>query len=270
MNSLRQYTKKTFLTKGTCSCTYFHILNREFGHIKENHEKAADPLAGGIMKEGEQCGMLWGASLAVGAEAFRRREKPGQEVGLAISATKHLMESFSYRVKNINCRDIIDINLKSKFGLMKLILFKARSCMNLAGKWSFEAVQAAKEGLTLDNLPDTSLSCASEVVKQMGGTDEEIVMAAGLAGGIGLSGNGCGALGAAIWMASLKWIKENPGKMVDSNPYATNKLIAFYDETNCEVLCHKIAGKQFNSLNDHSEFINNGGCNKLINVLAQS
>ena len=63
---------KVFRKLRTCSRTFFHILNREFGHPKELEELAADSLAGGILQQGQQCGMLWGASLAVGGEAYRK------------------------------------------------------------------------------------------------------------------------------------------------------------------------------------------------------
>ena len=44
----------------------------------------------------------------------------------------------------------------------------------------------------------------------MGGSEEEIAMVAGFAGGLGLSGNGCGALSAAIWKTILELVrKEN-------------------------------------------------------------
>ena len=46
----------------------------------------------------------------------------------------------------------------------------------------------------------------------MGGTEEESIMVAGFAGGIGLSGNACGALSAAIWYKMLGWAKNNPDK----------------------------------------------------------
>lgn len=42
---------------GTCSRTFFYIINREFGFPHENEERAADPLAGGIVQQGYQCGM---------------------------------------------------------------------------------------------------------------------------------------------------------------------------------------------------------------------
>lgn len=44
--------KKVFRKLGTCSRTFFYILNREFGHLKEREERASDVLAGGIMQKG--------------------------------------------------------------------------------------------------------------------------------------------------------------------------------------------------------------------------
>ena len=70
-------TKRLFLKKGTCSHTLFYILNREFGYLKEDAERASDPLAGGLAQEGYQCGMLWGSTLGAGAESFRRNEDTG-------------------------------------------------------------------------------------------------------------------------------------------------------------------------------------------------
>ena len=52
--------KDVFKKCGTCSRTFAHILNREFGHPKEDEERAMNPLAGGIMNQGHQCGMIWG------------------------------------------------------------------------------------------------------------------------------------------------------------------------------------------------------------------
>ncbi len=43
------------------------------------------------------------------------------------------------------------------------------------------------------------------------GTEEESIMVAGFAGGIGLSYNGCGALGAALWYKMLNWGENNQG-----------------------------------------------------------
>jgi len=225
------------------------------------------------MQEGYQCGMLWGSALAVGAEAFRRSDDRGQAISMAIMATQNLMESFSNTVKSVNCSDITSCDWSSKFSMLKyLISGRFISCFKLAEKWAPEAIQSAIEGLSREqtDLSQLPISCASEVAKKMGASDEEMVIVAGFAGGLGLSGNACGALSAAIWMNTLAWCRNQTGKSGYSNPNALNILIAFYGVTDSEILCHKISGQCFKTIDDHTEFIKNGGCDKLIDVLTRS
>jgi hypothetical protein len=265
--------KRTFIKKGTCSRTFFYILNREFGHPKDEEEKAIDPLAGGILQQGYQCGMLWGASMAVGAEALRRNENPGQATGLAILATQHIMKSFVERTDSIECEDITQLDFTDKKGLIKFMLSgKFVACFRLTGKWAPEALKAAREGLDRDRTeyPEESLSCASEVVRLMGGREEETVMVAGFAGGLGLSGSGCGALAAAVWMNALIHNRKEAGKSAGFDPGTDLTLKAFYEETDYEIECNKICGQRFETLNEHTEFVKNGGCKKLIKVLAET
>jgi len=265
--------KKVFRKLGTCSRTFFHILNREFGHPKELEECAADSLAGGIMQKGYQCGMLWGASLAVGAEAYRKYNNQNQAIRAAINATKSLMESFSKRENTINCRDITKCDFSNKLSFAKYF-FSGRflHCFNLAEKWAPEAVQSAIEGLSnkKTNLSKSCLSCASEVVKKMGSSDEEMIMVAGFAGGLGLSGSGCGALSTAIWIKSLEWCRKKKKKSSFINPNSKKVLETFYLATDSRILCSDISGKRFKNIDDHSSFIKNGGCSRLINILAKS
>lgn len=273
-------TKEVFRKCGTCSRTFAYLLNREFDHPKEHEERALNPLAGGIMNRGYQCGMLWGASLAVGGESFRRNKKREQAIAIAITATQHIMRSFIERSQTANCKEIIGYDLNSFFGMAKFMLkvtlqgMNKSHCFNLAEQWTPEATQAAIEGLS-DEQAQTkqkSVSCASEVVKNMGGSDEEMVMVAGFAGGLGLSGNACGALSAAIWKKMLYWCWENLEKDPPffNNP-ATKKILKSFNEvTGSEMLCSNICGHQFTNIDDHTKYINNGGCKKLIKVLSET
>ncbi|MFC2104867.1 C-GCAxxG-C-C family (seleno)protein, partial [Bacteroidota bacterium] len=206
--------KRVFLTKGACSNTFFYILNREFGHPKENEERALDPLAG-IVQQGYQCGMLWGASMAVGAESFRRHNDMGVAIAVAIRATQHLMKSFVNRTKCIDCEDFTKTDFKNKKSFAKYMLTgKFLSCFKLAEKWAPEAIKAAHEGLSIElaKTDQHAISCASEVLKKMGGSEEEIIMVAGFAGGLGLSSSGCGALGATIWKTILELVRKGEWK----------------------------------------------------------
>ena len=265
--------KRTFLKKGTCSRTCFYLLDREFGHPRDEEEKAIDPLAGGILQQGYQCGMLWGASMAVGAEALRMNENPDKATGLAILATQQLMDSFVNRTESIECEDITQCDFTNKKSFLKYMLSgKFVHCFKLAGKWAPEALNAASAGLGQDmkDLPQQSLSCASEVVRKMGGSEEEILMVAGFAGGLGLSGSGCGALAAAIWKNALIHNRKDTGKSANYDPAKDLTLKAFYEETDYEIQCDKICGQRFQTLDEHTEFVKNGGCKKLIGVLADT
>ncbi len=265
--------KRTFIKKGTCSRTFFYILDREFGHPRDEEEKAIDPLAGGILQQGYQCGMLWGASMAVGAEAFRRNNDPGQATGLTILATQHIMESFVHRTSSIECEDITECNFTDKKSFRKFMLRgKFVNCFKLAGKWAPEALNAANDGLEQGKAetPEHSLSCASELIRLMGGSDEEAMMVAGFAGGLGLSGSGCGALAAAVWKNALIHNRKQSGKSATYDPAKDLTLKAFYEETDYEIQCDKICGKRFETVKEHTEFVKNGGCQKLIEVLADT
>lgn len=271
MKSAKNDTKRVFLTKGACSHTFFYILNREFGHLKESEERASDPLAGGIFQQGYQCGMLWGSALAVGAESFRRYNEQGQAIAQAITATQHILESFLKRAKSIEYSDITSCDFTSKFGLVKYMLTgKPITCFSLADKWAPDAIQSAKEGLAhqSNDLHQMIISCASEVAKKMGASNEEIVMVAGFAGGLGLSGSACGALSAVIWIKTLDKVRNKNYKYSLSDPEIEKIIEAFNEETGYEMECCKITGRCFKSLDEHTEFIRSGGCEKLMNVLA--
>ena len=146
------------------------------------------------------------------------------------------------------------------------------NCLKLAGKWAPEALDAASAGLgkDLEDLPQQSLSCASELVQKMGGSEEEMLMVAGFAGGLGLSGSGCGALAAAVWKNALIHNRKETGKSANYDPNTDPTLKAFYEETDYEIQCDKICGQRFQTLDEHTEFIKKGGCKKLIGVLADT
>ena len=263
--------RKLFKSLGSCSHTFFHILNREYGHIKRIEEKASDPFAGGIYQQGYQCGMLWGSSLAIGAEAFRRYKDIDKAIGITIKATQHVMESFKKRTETIECYEITNCDWSSKISMAKyFITGKFLSCFSLAEEWAPEAIDAAEEGLTREwtDLPQECISCASEVAKKMGASDEEVVMVAGFAGGLGLSGNACGGLSAAIWIKSLDRCRKSE-KTSYKDPNSDIYFEKFYASTDYEIACDKITGRTFKTVEDHTEHIKNGGCDKLMNALVQ-
>ena len=272
-NKIKRDIKRVFFKKGSCSRAFFYLLNREFGHPMEKEEEAADPLAGGIIQQGYQCGMLWGASLALGAESYRRTSDIDKAVNMALTSTKHLLKSFVNRAKSPDCEEITHTDWSKKFSIAKFFFTgKMFKCYRLADKWAPEAFDAAEEGLSLgqSGLPERPLSCASEVVRRMGGNDEEMAVVAGLAGGIGLSGYGCGALAASIWKQTLERVKTNDYKYSLNDEVLGKVVKEFYEITDYKMECRDICGEEFNTIKEHTEYIKKGGCGKLLEMLASS
>src|SRR5512136_1228683 len=143
------------------------VVDDSFNQPLKLEEHAAMPMAGGLI-QGYQCGMLWGAALAAGAQAYRLwGPGPQAETGAVIASHK-AVEAFRARTGEINC--------------------------------------------------------AAMLAQKMGASELHTVMAAGLAGGIGLSGGACGALGAAIWLIGLKRVQGGTGKVEYNSPEASEAI----------------------------------------------
>ena len=268
--------KKVFREKGTCSQTFFYLFDRQFEQVKQTEERASDSLAGGILQRGYQCGMLWGSALAIGAEAYRRFDDLDQAMRVAVRATQAVLMSFAERESTINCRDITRCDFSSKWSFAKYFLSgRFLHCFKLAQEWAPDAIEAALQGLeegeqligsekrSLRN----SVNCASLVAKKLGASEEEMVMVAGFAGGLGMSGGGCGALSAAIWMRSLNWSREHVGKSSFKNPDAIRVVEVFEEVADGRILCSELSGQKFETYDRHSNFIKDGGCENLILAL---
>jgi len=111
-------TVGAFLNGRACSDTLFHVLSRAFDHPLKPEELAVAPLAGGIKQNGYQCGMLWGATLAAGAQAFRLFGPGPQTEAKAILAAQRLVESFRAGNNYIDCYDITETGRPSTQGSM--------------------------------------------------------------------------------------------------------------------------------------------------------
>jgi hypothetical protein len=270
MNPTQNDARQVFKEKGTCSQTFGYLLNREFDQLTIDHEKALDPLAGGILRYGHQCGILWGATLGVSRQAHQKYTDENQARAAAINATREIMSSFENETQTHNCRTITRTNFRCRLAIFKF-LFTGRHkyCFNLTEKWAPESLQVAHKGLENTNDHGECVSCASETIIKMGGTPEEAAMVSGFAGGLGLSGQACGALSAAIWYKALKWQKQNPDKKSSYNNSDSKEVMKkFLKQTGKEFSCEKICGQKFDTVKSHTEYIKNGGCKEIIEVLA--
>jgi hypothetical protein len=192
MEATQNDAKELFRKCGACSHTFAYIINREYGNHDPIYEKALDTLAGGIFREGHQCGMLWGAVLATGSEASRRSDQPNEARTMALTAAKELVASFQDQERAIECHQITGIRMNRLLGLLELMaktMLKGMNnsqCFVMAEKWAPKAIEASKSGLDveIDGVPP-AYNCASMLAEKLGMTTEEANMVAGFAGGLG-------------------------------------------------------------------------------------
>jgi hypothetical protein len=240
-------------------------------------ERAAMPLAGGLMGNGYQCGMLWGATLAAGAQAYRLLGPGPQAETEAVIVAQRLVESFQARHKHINCSEIANIEWKASSQrrmLMQVAKFFARGgpiiCFSNSAGYARAAYSEISAAYSENHIepPSAPVSCAALLARKMGVSDMHAVMAAGFAGGIGLSGGGCGALGAAIWIRAMNSGKEGVESLKMIPPWAEEVIDRFMQGADYEFECSKIVGRKFENIADHAGYLHNGGCSKIIEALA--
>lgn len=230
------------------------------------------PLAGGIMQHGYQCGMVWGAALAAGAQAYRLFGTGPQAETMAIIGAQRATEAFRARENTIDCFDITELDLKSppsKMMIQFLVKGKAVGCFRMAGGYApvaFSDINAALSGERIE-APSAPVSCSAMLVKKLGASDMHAVIAAGLAGGIGLSGGACGAMGAAIWMIGMDTLREGAGKLDYKAPRALKAIDKFVKSSDYVFECSKIVGRKFESVADHANYLRGGGCSGILEVL---
>ena len=247
------------------------VVDRSFDHPLKLEEHAAMPLAGGIMQYGYQCGMLWGATLAAGAQAYRLLGPGPQAETEAIIAAQRLVESFRARNKHINCLEITEVNWQQKRGMLKFFIKGGPiGCVRMAVRYAPDAFSDINTALSEIHIeaPSPPVSCSAMLAQKMGVSDMHTVMAAGFAGGIGLSGGACGALGAAIWIIGMNGSKEQVGKMDFKNPRAIDTIDRFMKSTDFKFECSEIVGRRFENIGDHAGYLRDGGCSEIIEVLA--
>lgn len=239
----------------------------------EREETAAIPLAGGIMQHGYQCGMIWGAALAAGAQAYRLFGPSYQAETRAMLAAQRLLETFRARNNTTNCLDITGLDRSSSPREMTIYFFLKGGvirCSHMTARYAREAFHEINAALAEEQIeaPAPPVSCAAMVAEKMGISDVHTVMAAGLGGGIGLSGGACGALGAVLWIREMHNLKEGAGNFDFQNPRGLATIDPFLKCTDGEFACSNIVGRRFQDIADHAAFVRNGGCAHVIDVLA--
>jgi len=229
------------------------------------------PLAGGIVQHGYQCGQLWGAVLAAGAQAYRLFGPGPQAETAAIIAAQRLVNAFRAHCGYVDCLELTETDWRiPKQILWYLIRGGAIRCFGMTAGFAPVAFREINEAFSDRHIkaPPPPASCAAVLAQKMGASDLHTVMAAGLAGGIGFSGGACGALGAAIWIMEMNSGQDDIEKIQYKSPNAVKVIDRFMAGTGSRFGCFDLVGHKFTSVADHSRYLREGGCAEIIQALA--
>lgn len=263
---------RALFSRGACSGAFCEFLDRALDDPLGDEEYAAMPLAGGILQHGYQCGMLWGATLAAGARAYRLLGAGPRAEARAVAAARRLVETFRAQNGSADCVDITDIDSASS-ALQTTVHFFVKGgslqCARMAARYAPAALDVIGATLPEEDVEAAApASCAALLARRMGASDLHAVMAAGFAGGIGLSGGACGALGAAIWLMGIGRLEAGAGKLAYKAPDALELIARFLKRTGHTFECAGIVGRRFEGVSDHAAHLRGGGCGEIIEVLA--
>ena len=260
-----------------------------FGIKEPAYEQALHSFSGGFMHLGHSCGLLTGAAVAAGFLARRRFDDNVTRSAAALYATIQLAKAYSELAGSVNCKDITEVSLTNLTGRLRYLQKgKARICGRLHLRWASQAHELIKKALTQFGAQQPARECANCAVRAMkkvltpaGMKEEDAVLAAGLAGGVGLLGNVCGALAVGVFALSVIHYLGKDSKKRDSRIRGsleelagtryrgptTRLRLAFLDRFGSD-LCGQIIHRHFKDIEDHSIFIKSGGCQEVIEFIA--
>lgn len=226
------------------------------------------------MQHGYQCGMLWGATLAAGAQAHRLLGSgPGAQAA-AVRTAQRLVVAFRSRNRSINCFEITETKMQTGWEILKFFITKGGpiKCFNMTARYAPTALGEIEAALGDEpgDAPPPPVSCAAMLARRLGLSELQATMAAGFAGGIGLSGGACGALGAAVWAINMASPPDRADKMGFKNPRALAAIDGFIQCTGYEFECSAIVGRRFSDVEDHAAHLRGGGCAEILDALAET
>ncbi len=238
---------------------------------------ATVPFVGGIRQYGYQCGQIWGASLGAGARVYQKIGSGSEAETRTMIASEKLVESFRQGSGEVNCHEITSLNKDSTgMDMVKYFLLKGGSvgCFKLASHFAPKAYDAIEESLDQERVavPKIPVSCTSLLARKMSASEKHQTMVAGLAGGIGLCGEACGALGTAVWIHAMKLKQEHPeSDLWKDERFGTlfeSLVQTFLEASDYEFECQDIVGRKFENTADHAEYLRKGGCSRIIDALS--
>ena len=217
-------------------------------------------------------------------EHFRDPETAGEAT---LFVTCRLADEFHSVAGSLDCREIVEGSLTTTGAKVKyLVSGKAQRCREIAVKWvpfADDLVDRLLGAFDPKTLEEEPANCAMKTMCALG-FEKDAVLAAGFAGGVGLKGNVCGtALAAGIFALGLRFYRRRRGPrdsalkamlqeagIGDTSSRAATRLLDAFRGEYGTPLCSRLIDRDFKSIDDHSNFVAEGGCCDLINSISKS
>lgn len=285
---IRGDAKQCWLRCVSCSEASFTTHNRCAGIEAPLEEQASHLLSGGMMHQGNACGLLSGAILSAGLQAARRFDDDATRTAATLNAAVRLAEAYPEVSGAVNCREITGqsvITLKEKARYLRE--GKARQCGRLLMKWASQADLFINDTLTEFEMGEPKpgcANCATETYERIASEDELAqtgsTYVAGLAGGVGLLGRNCAALTVGILV--LTWRDYNARRFRGRDSRFLGSLhelgLARFRKRPARLLeefrrefgsdlCVDIVGRTFVSPNDYTTYISEGKCREVVSFV---
>jgi len=283
----RELAKYWWLRCVACSEASMTTQMRGFGFEEPVYEQAIHAFSGGFMHQGHASGLLTGAVLAAGFVAQQRFKDDKSKSGAILHTAVGLAREFPEYSGFINCREITEKDLTKIGGRLSYYrVGLGKMCGRLHLKWAPRAQELIEKSL-MDYKPKGSCAnCAVRTMQELRASTRletwEPTFMAGFAGGIGLSGNVCAALASGVYSMTTNYQISRRKKKRDSQFRGSveeligknyrGALTSFrlkFTEHFGSVLCIDIIDRHFKNVEDHASFVDQGGCENVINFVSK-
>lgn len=282
----RKLAKYWWLRCVACSEASMTTQMRGFGFEKPVYEQAIHAFSGGFMHQGHASGLLTGAVLAAGFVAQPRFKDDKSKSGAILHTAVKLAREYPEHCGFINCREITEKDLTKLSG--RISYFReglGKMCGRLHLKWAPRAQELIERSLMNYEPKKSCSNCATRTMQGLRVSSSletlEPTLMAGFAGGIGLSGNVCAALAAGVYTMTTNYQLSRRKKKRDSrfrgsfeeligNNYrgSLTSIRLEFTEHFGSVLCLDILDRRFKNVEDHASFVDQGGCENVINFVS--
>mgnify|MGYP001046774215 CR=1 FL=1 len=110
----------TFRESMNCSQAVLTSFSGDMGMDEKAAIKIASAFGGGIARNGETCGAVTGALMAIGLKHFNTELKPDEAKMHVYSISNRFIQEFKARNESIKCRELLDADLSTEDGRKKM------------------------------------------------------------------------------------------------------------------------------------------------------